>query len=277
MDAGVAAMFADRNKRKDLFNMWLSHAQDFGKCEVEITRTNSQKRSAQATTVTWSRTQIEQTNRYSKEEIDQLIDTCTREGRYMDDPNFPGKVHLRKYFVIDEISSTRQHVQEDQQKLSNSGTITSNEALNLTSEGHTSWGQIDQHVLKLGSNSHPATIFFLNHPITPQNFWVSENHISFHATFPGADFSMAGAPTFGDVLGQPDAAVAPPVAGGGKGTGKKGKSKRKGKGETPPQNPPNVGGDDPPQPDPVKETTPLQKAKVLARSVFLTLIESSHF
>ena len=44
MDAAVAAMFQDKNKRKDLFNMWLTHACDFGKCALEISRVNIQGR-----------------------------------------------------------------------------------------------------------------------------------------------------------------------------------------------------------------------------------------
>ena len=90
-------MFGDRNKRKDLFNMWLNHAGDFGKCAMEISRANTQARSSQATTVTWSRAQIEDSKRYSKDEVDELIARLTREKRYLDDPNFPGREHLRRY------------------------------------------------------------------------------------------------------------------------------------------------------------------------------------
>eukprot|EP00435_Cladocopium_sp_Y103_P043974 s800_g12.t1 len=128
-------MFEDRNKRKDLFNMWLTHAQDFGRCALEISRTNIQNRSAQATTVSWSRQQIEQSGRYSSQEIDQLLERLTREGRYMDDPNFPGVTHLRRYLVVDEVSQTNQRLQEDRQAISSHGTITHAEGINLASEG----------------------------------------------------------------------------------------------------------------------------------------------
>ena len=131
----MRAMFEDRNKRKDLFNMWLVHAHDFGQCALEISRTNIQQRSAQSTTVSWSRQQIESSGRYSPQEVDQLVERLTREGRYIDDPNFPGVAHLRRFLVIDEVSQTNQRTQEDRQAISSTGGISHIEGVNLVSEG----------------------------------------------------------------------------------------------------------------------------------------------
>lgn len=128
-------MFQDKNKRKDLFNMWLTHAGDFGKCNLEISRTNTQGRSSQATTVTWSRSQLEQSGRYTPEDITNLIDRCTKEKRYIDDPNFPGVERLRRSCLIDDVSQTNQRRQEDNQRISNSGAITANEGVSLVGEG----------------------------------------------------------------------------------------------------------------------------------------------
>jgi len=145
-------MFADRNQRKDLFNMWLTHAQDFGRCGLEISRTNSQRRSAQSTTVSWSRAQIEQSNRYTTQEIDQLVERLTRENRYIDDHNFPGVTHLRRYLLVDDVSQTNQQNQEDRQHIIMTGGITSAEGVNLVSEG-----LIGPHIVCLFS------MFMFNH------------------------------------------------------------------------------------------------------------------
>ena len=135
MEPSVRAMFEDRNKRKDLFNMWLVHAHDFGQCALETSRANIQQRSAQSTTVSWSRQQIENSGRYSSQEVDQLVERLTREGRFIDDPNFPGVAHLRRYLVVDEVSQTHQRSQEDRQALSNTGAISRTEGVGFVSEG----------------------------------------------------------------------------------------------------------------------------------------------
>ena len=135
MEPSVRAMFADKNKRKDLFNMWLVHAHDFGQCALEISRTNIQQRSAQSTTVSWSRQQIESSGRYSSQEVDQLVERLTREGRFIDDPNFPGVTHLRRYLVIDEVSQTHQRSQQDRQSISSTGAIQQAEAVSFVAEG----------------------------------------------------------------------------------------------------------------------------------------------
>ena len=135
LDPSIAAMFQDRNKRKDLFNMWLTHAGDFGQCALEISRINSQSRSCNATTVTWSKKQLEQSGRYSETEITELIDRLTKEKKFIDDPNFPGVEHLRRYQVVDDISATDQRKQEDRQQVSNTGNVTRGEAVQLSAEG----------------------------------------------------------------------------------------------------------------------------------------------
>ena len=135
MDATLQAMFQDKNKCKDLFNMCLTHAGDFGKCSLEISRVNVQGRSSQATTVTWSRSQLEQSGRCAPKDINNLIDRCTKEKRYIDDPNFPGVERLRRYCLIDDISQTNQRRQEDHQRISNSGAITASEGTILLGEG----------------------------------------------------------------------------------------------------------------------------------------------
>ncbi len=82
---------------------------------------------------------------------------------------------------------------------------------------------------------------------------------------------MAAAPTFVDVLGQAIAVPEPQSAVKGKAKGKnKGKGKGKGAqgkggGGEDPQKPPD--GADPVDPDPEVVTTPLVKAKSLAKSV----------
>ena len=89
---------------------------------------------------------------------------------------------------------------------------------------------------------------------------------------PGGDFSQSAAPQMQDVLGDYEG-QAPDINNGkggkSKGRGNKGKGKgSKSKGEPTPGEPGNGGGD-----DENKETvtTPLQKAKALAKSVLLGL------
>eukprot|EP00435_Cladocopium_sp_Y103_P009061 s4443_g2.t1 len=113
MDPSVAAMFGDSNKRKDLFNLWLTHARDFGKVTLEVARRNTQRQSAQSTTVTWSRAQLEQSGRYQPTDIDDLIQRAVAAGRYIDDPNFPGNERLRRYMIFDDVSLQNANVRGD--------------------------------------------------------------------------------------------------------------------------------------------------------------------
>lgn len=137
MTPSIAAMFGDQNKKKDLFNMWLNHAKDFGNVSLEISRRNVQRRSAHANTVTWSRAQLEQCNRYTKEDIDDLVARCTAKKSYIDDPNFPGVERLRKYVFVDEIGMQNASIREDSQVLTSHGDVSAAEALSLTGEGPT--------------------------------------------------------------------------------------------------------------------------------------------
>ena len=135
MDPSVAAMFGDSNRRKDLFNLWLSHAKDFGKVTLEVARRNTQRQAAQSSTVTWSRAQLEQRGRYEAQDITDLIQRAVASGRYIDDPNFPGNERLRRYLVVDDVSLSNAQVREDIQEIGNSGTISSQEAMTLTAAG----------------------------------------------------------------------------------------------------------------------------------------------
>ena len=135
MDPSLAAMFGDMNKRKDLFNLWLTHARDFGSVRLEVQRRNVSRESCHQNTIAWSKTQLQQSGRYTAEQIDDLITRRTAERRYVDDPNFPGDVSCRKYYVVEEIGAQRQRLQEDVQAISNAGEITNAEALALTNPG----------------------------------------------------------------------------------------------------------------------------------------------
>ena len=143
MPPSLVPVFGDANKRADLFRMWMQHAQDFSQVVLQISR-DVKQRSAQSTTQSWSRTQLEQTGRYSQEDITNLIERLTRENQFIDDPNFPGVERYRRYFVVDEISQRQRDSQEDRQRLSSTGTLTRGEALELTSGGQS----IKQPVLK---------------------------------------------------------------------------------------------------------------------------------
>lgn len=151
MEPSIAAMFADSNKRKDLFNIWLQHARDFGKVQLELTRRNLQRQTAHTNTVTWSRAQLEQSGRYTPEDINDLIQRATAAQRFIDDPNFPGVERLRRYIIVDEVGQQQQRIQEDVQEVSNTGGISSAEALNLTSQGlclHSTISELNKPVLK---------------------------------------------------------------------------------------------------------------------------------
>ena len=76
---------------------------------------------------------------------------------------------------------------------------------------------------------------------------------------PGSDFSHLQTPTLAEVL--PEDIT---VGGNGGGKGGKGGKSGKGKGKGKPDKPNDNGGDNPEEP-----TTPLQKAKALAKSVLL--------
>ena len=92
--------------------------------------------------------------------------------------------------------------------------------------------------------------------------------------WPGGDFSQSLAPTLNDVLGDvPGGMGLAGTVDKGKGQGKnKGTGRgRKGKGKGDAANSSGANGE-PNEQQPVEETTPIQKAKALARNVFLSCI-----
>lgn len=135
MDPSVAAMFADANKKKDLFNLWLTHARDFGKVTLEVSRRNTQRQSAHANTVTWSRAQLEQSGRYTATDINDLIQRAVAAGRFIDDPNFPGVERLRRYMIVDEVGQQTANIREDTTEINNQGAVSTQEAVSLTNQG----------------------------------------------------------------------------------------------------------------------------------------------
>lgn len=89
--------------------------------------------------------------------------------------------------------------------------------------------------------------------------------MSLAAPMPGGDFSESQAPSLQDVI--PNGMPCIPAPGDTKGgKGKKGKGGRKGKGKG---NSTNGDEGNPPNEPPLEETTPIQKATALAKSVFL--------
>ena len=98
-------------------------------------------------------------------------------------------------------------------------------------------------------------------------FWISFISNLHTWPIPGADLAQGGAPSMADVLhgvaqGVPD--------GNGNGSKGKGKAKAKAKAKAQPggKGQPNANGENG-QPESLEPTTPLQKAKTLARSVLL--------
>ena len=140
MNASLRAMFGTTDGKRDLFNLWLQRAKDFGQVKVAVSRRNVERHESHCNTVTWSRAQLEQSNRYTPEDINDLIKRCVARGAYMDDPNFPGVERLRRYTFVDEVGKQSSKAQEDVQEVKNAGEISHQEAMDLTSAGqvHTS-------------------------------------------------------------------------------------------------------------------------------------------
>ena len=161
MEPSVAAMLMDGNKKKDLFNLWLTHSRDFGKVSLELARRNTDRTSAHSNEVTWSRAQLEQSGRYTAEDVDDLIRRCTASGAYLDDPNFPGVERLRRYVIVDEVGRQRARIQEDVQEISSRGGITTAEALNLTGPGQVYFQTFHFLPKKSGLFSEQCTCFEL--------------------------------------------------------------------------------------------------------------------
>ena len=135
MDSRLTGMFQDEGQRTDLFNLWLRASRDFGQVAVKIERENVQKNKAAVKVVEWSRSQLEQCGFYTQEDIDDLIDRCTKNKLFQDDPNFPGVERLRKYKFIQETSQKFEDVQSSRQCISSTGTISTDEAIELSGKG----------------------------------------------------------------------------------------------------------------------------------------------
>lgn len=130
-------MFQDKNQRTDLFNMWLRESRDWGSVNMRATRSLSQKQQASVQDAMLSRAELEKTRRYTAEDLEELITRLTRQGRYTDDPNFPGIEKYRKYQVVNQLSSTRTQEMETRMEIQSNVQLTADEASNLTSAGAT--------------------------------------------------------------------------------------------------------------------------------------------
>ncbi len=135
MNASLRAMFASTDGKRDLFNLWLQRARDFGQVKLVVSRRNVERHESHCNTVTWSRAQLEQCGRYKPEDIDDLIKRCEAKGAYMDDPNFPGVARLRRYTFVDEVGKQASKAQEDIHEVENAGGVSHQEAVDLTSQG----------------------------------------------------------------------------------------------------------------------------------------------
>ncbi len=81
----------------------------------------------------WNRTQLEE--KYSKEDVDDLIARCVRLGKYQDDPNFPGVERLRQYELVKEVTRKTSDALEDSTSLSASMMVSATDASSLLAEG----------------------------------------------------------------------------------------------------------------------------------------------
>ena len=135
MDPKMNGMFADSNQRTDLFNLWLRASRDFSQVALKLERENNQRKKAAVKVVEWSRAQLEQCGWYSKEDIDDLVKRCEETGQFSDDANFPGVLRLRKYRLVQETSQKYEDEQISRQKITSSGTISTDEAIDLTKQG----------------------------------------------------------------------------------------------------------------------------------------------
>ena len=128
----TAQMF--HTKKRDLFCLWLENARDIGAVNLQVSRMNIQERSHEVDATYWSRSQLEQSGRYTRDDIDDLIARCTRENRFQDDPNFPGNERLRKYLIVEGVHGCLKNTQQDKQGMEYTGSVSSGEALDLASQ-----------------------------------------------------------------------------------------------------------------------------------------------
>ena len=84
---------AFNGQKLDLFRLWLERGQGFAAVEVEVNRRNVQASIASSTDKYMSRTEMINDGRYSKEDIDKLVQARTASGDWIKDGNFPtGKI-----------------------------------------------------------------------------------------------------------------------------------------------------------------------------------------
>ena len=121
--------------RLDLFRAWLEKGGDWAKTAVEIERKNIQKQSANSKDKCMSRRDLEESRRYSPEDIRELIERKTRLGQFISDPNFPEREDLRQYLVNTEVSSEISNIRQNSQSLASNTALSSTEALALTEDG----------------------------------------------------------------------------------------------------------------------------------------------
>ena len=226
--------------RTKLFNMWIVAGHDFCKVNLVIQQKHSNTQSARSKTVHMSKKQLEQSGKYTAEQITELIDRCTAKRLYQDDPNFPGNKELRQYEVVDEVSKTNTHSVEISQIMQGVSQLTPQEARSCTEAGQTE-------------------VVFVNH----DGFALRGSAFMQQGNAPSAAGVIA------DMMGVAPASNAENEPAESKGKGKQrrkgGKNAAKGKGaET------GKGGDDS-TPPPAAPTTPMAKAKALSKAVFLDL------
>lgn len=135
MEPSLLDMFQDKGKRTDLFNLWMHAAGNFGQVALKLKKENVQSSAAGVKVVEWSRAQIEQSGLYAPEDVDGFIEKATKEGRYSEDPNFPGVEKYRKYTFVQEVSKKEKQESRSSRSLEVTGNITHGEAAHMTAEG----------------------------------------------------------------------------------------------------------------------------------------------
>ena len=133
MKSSLMGMFNAINERNDLFNLWLQKDRDFDQVELQVNRVRQHRQEAASTEVLWNRTQLEE--KYSKEDVDDLIARCVRLGKYQDDPNFPGVERLRQYELVQEVTRKTSDALEDSTSLNAGMMVSATDASSLLAEG----------------------------------------------------------------------------------------------------------------------------------------------
>ena len=123
--------------RTELFNMWIVAGHDFCKVNMIIQQKLSNTLTAGAKRVFLSKKQLQQSGKYTEEQITELIKRCVQQKLYQDDPNFPGNEELRQYEVVNEVSKSNTHSVEVSQLIQGVSQLSSQEARSLTEAGQT--------------------------------------------------------------------------------------------------------------------------------------------